>query len=293
MQPRGPKCLALGTVGRIAVGVLMGIAFGFMCASAQADMLSAGDGYAADGSYRVQIELTPYLWLPASQTNYTLGPRGGVSGGVSTGIPNAQQLANSLHGAFMGYGLVRYGPWSAELDIDWVSASGHNTVTAQALGRSVNLNASASIVRIAPGFGYEVLNGYVGGTPVTMDARAGFAVFTWSASISSERDLLGGISGNSAFVQPWLGTRISIYPAHRWRVELGALVQGFGVGGGSWGWGASALVSYAVNDWLVITGGFRALRSSRSEETTRAFLPATRSIDMVAYGPILGVGFRF
>jgi hypothetical protein len=287
------KRVASGTAGRAGVAAAICLALGLACLPARADMFSSREGYAADGSYRVHIELTPYLWLPATQTNFTLGPHGGVSGSTSTGIPTAQQLANSLHGAFMGYGLLRYGPWSAELDVDWLSASGHKSTTRPALGSPVNLNASASLVRIAPGFGYEVVNGDVGGTPLTVDARAGFAFFTWSASVSSERDLLGSADDSGSFVQPWIGTRLSIYPSPRWRLEVGGLVQGFGVGGGSWGWGASAVVSYAVTDWVVITGGFRALRSSRSEETSRTFAPATRSIDMVAYGPVIGIGFRF
>lgn len=293
MQRNRPKCATVVSLGRVALAALVCLALGFACAPARADMFSPREGYAADGSYRVQIELTPYLWLPATHTNFTLGPHGGVSGSTSTGIPTAQQLANALHGAFMGYGLMRYGPWSAELDIDWVSLSGDKSTASRALGQTVTLNASASMVRVAPGFGYEALSGDVGGIPVTVDARAGFAVLAWSTSVSSERDLLGSADDSGTFVQPWLGTRVSIYPSRRWRIELAGMVQGFGVGGGAWGWGASAMVSYAVNDWFVITGGFNALRNARSEETTRSFLPATRSIDMIAYGPVLGVGFRF
>ena len=293
MQRDRLKCVTVASLERVALALLVCLALVFACAPARADMFSPREGYAADGSYRVQIELTPYLWLPATKTNFTLGPRGGIGGSTSTGIPTAQQLANSLHGAFMGYGLLRYGPWSAELNIDWVSLAGGKTTSSRVLGRNVTLNASASMVRVAPGFGYRVLSGDVGGIPVTMDARTGFAVFTWSSSVSSERNQLGSADESGTFVQPWLGTRVSIYPSPRWRIELSGLVQGFGVGGGSWGWGASAMVSYAVTDWMVVTGGFSAIRSSRSEETTRTFLPATRSIDMVAYGPVLGVGFRF
>lgn len=296
MRTRHPYDLTHVTGAVVALrclGFLLGLGVLLAGSPAQAGMPSARDGYGPDGSYRVQVELSPYLWLPASRTNFTLGPHGGVSGTVDTGIPTAQQLANSLHGAFMGYGLLRYGPWSAELDIDWVSASGHKTETATALGRSVALSDSASVVRVAPGFGYQVFSGTIGPTPVTVDARAGFAFFTWSTSVSGDSDVIGTIDDSGSFVQPWVGARMSFYPGQRWRIELAGLVQGFGVGGDSWGWGASAMVSYAVNDWMTVSGGFRALSSSRSEETTRARLPATRSIDMTAYGPVLGIGIRF
>lgn len=243
MRCPGLMSLALSSLERLALAALVCVVLAPAWAPAQADMFSPRDGYAADGSYRVQIQLTPYAWLPASQTNFTLGPRGALNGSTSSGIPTAQQLANSLHGAFMGYGLLRYGPWSAELDIDWVSASEHKTAVSQALGRSVNLSASASVVRVAPGFGYEVLTGNVGTIPATVDTRAGFTVFTWSASISSERNLLGGVSDSGTFVQPWLGTRVSIHASPHWRIELGGLVQGYGVGSRSWGWGTSAMVS--------------------------------------------------
>ncbi|MBV8705029.1 MAG: hypothetical protein JO118_15120, partial [Acetobacteraceae bacterium] len=46
--------------------------------------VSARDGYAPDGSYRVQVEVTPYAWLPATSTNFTLGPRGGIIGSASS-----------------------------------------------------------------------------------------------------------------------------------------------------------------------------------------------------------------
>jgi len=254
--------------------------------------LSANDGYAADGSYHLQFELTPYLWLPATNTNFSLGPQGGISGNVNTGVPTAAQLRNSLHGAFMGFGLVRYGPWSGELDIDWVDASTGKTAIGPR-GNALHLSTSASLVRVAPGFGYEVARGAIAGIPATLDARAGFSWLHSSSSIGSLEEPLGGGSDSASFVQPWLGTRATFFPSSRWRVELGALVQGFGVSGGSWGWGASFLVSYAVTDWMVVTGGIRALKTERIEDNVGPLGSGKRSFDLVAYGPLLGVGFRF
>jgi hypothetical protein len=86
------------------------------------------------------------------------------------------------------------------------------------------------------------------------------------------------------------GFRADIYPWKNWRFELGAMVEGFSVDGGVWGWGASALASYSINSWLDVTGGIRALGSNGRGNSSGAF---KRSIDFTAYGPLLGVGITF
>ncbi len=67
------------------------------------------------------------------------------------------------------------------------------------------------------------------------------------------------------------------------------MAEGFGVDGGSWGWGASAIASYAMTDWAALSFGFRALSSSRTHDGR----VNDGSIDLTAYGPVLGVTFRF
>jgi hypothetical protein len=258
---------------------------------ASAQFAGNSDGYNSDGSYRVQVDLTPYFWLPASNASVSLGPRGGITGSTSTGVPTASQLANTVHGAFMGFGLLRYGPFSTELDIDWVTASAGKTAMGP-LGNTLHLSTSLTLFRIAPGLGYEVVRSDIGGMPVTVDARVGFAAFTYSDKIGS-LEFPTGVSDSGSFVQPWLGTRVSLYPGTKWRIELGALAQGFGVGGGSWGWGASAIASYAVNRWLDVSAGFRALNTSRYAEDVGPLGSGKRSLNLTAYGPIFGVGFRF
>jgi hypothetical protein len=70
-----------------------------------------------------------------------------------------------------------------------------------------------------------------------------------------------GIGG--CIVQPSIGARLSVIPSPRWRVELGALLQGLGVDGGSFGWGAPLIGSYALTDYAALGLGFRALASRR------------------------------
>jgi hypothetical protein len=252
---------------------------------------SARDGYAENGGYRVQVELTPYLWLPATSGTARIG---GSSVGrdvtFSSGPPSIANLAHSLHGAFVGYGLVRYGPWSAELDFQWIDAFHKSTVQPDATRPGGTLSDTLKLYRVAPGVGYQVYSGQLAGIPTTVDARAGFSVLSWDVSAKIEELPFSGVSISHSFAQPWTGFRADFYPWRDWRFELGAMAEGFGVDGGVWGWGASALVSYSITSWLDVTGGIRAL-SSRGRRNGSG--PLQRSIDITAYGPLLGFGLRF
>ena len=72
-------------------------------------------------------------------------------------------------------------------------------------------------------------------------------------------------------------------------MTLAALGQGFGVQGGSWGWGASLTATYAATRWLNLLVGYRALNTSREYDDNRVF----KSFDITAYGPFAGVGITF
>lgn len=252
--------------------------------------LSAKDGYAPDGAPHVQVELTPYIWLPAVSGTARVGGTVGRDFSFDSGPPTPADLAHSLHGAIVGYGLVRYGPWSVELDLQWIDAFHKSTVQIGAVGPSGTLKDTVTVFRVAPGLGYQVYSGELAGVPTTVDARVGFSVLSWDATSKIEETPFSGVSVSHSFVQPWAGFRADFYPWTDWRFELGAIAEGFGVDGGVWGWGASALVSYSITSWLDVTGGFRALGSSGRGNGSGAF---SRSIDFVAYGPLIGFGFRF
>lgn len=275
-----------------AVACLAGLA----SSPAKAQFFTNHDGYSADGKYRVQVELSPYVWLPATSGSvHFASPRVGSinSGNFSTGIPSASEIAETLHAAFMGAGIVRYGPFSGEIDIQYVDAGQSKTLFTGPNGAEFRIHASASLVRVAPGFGYQVYSGNLLGVPASADARVGFSYFSSSQTLKGEGNLQGEFSTSGSFVQPWLGGRISFIPTPRWRVELAALVQGFGVDGGSWGWGASLIGSYALNRWASLDLGFRALKSEREQGNRDTLAASRRSLSITAYGPVLGVSFRF
>jgi hypothetical protein len=275
---------------RIAV-IVASVALGL--SSAAWAGVSAEDGYAADGAYRVNVEIDPYVWLPAVNGNIKLGNGATVSGG--SGVPTVSDLTTKLTGAFMGAGLVRYGPYSAEIDIQYVGVSEDRGISPDIFGEPRSRHLDASLVRVAPGMGYEVYKGALGIVPATLDARVGFAVFLQNMTLDFDRTgILGrerfaSFSEGNDFVQPWAGFRADIYPWQRWRFEVGALAQGFGVGGGVWGWGASATATWAATDWLNLIIGFRALSTARDFGSSRLF----RSTQLTVYGPLVGVGFTF
>src|SRR5271165_5373273 len=263
---------------------------------ARAQYFSNRDGYTYTGAYRVQVELDPYFWWPGftGSVNYaTPIANSRMPSAFNTGLLSPSDIAHILHAAFIGDGLVRYGPYSAEMDIQYLSVSQSSDLPSGPLGRDLRVKAGLQLLRVAPGLGYQVYAGNVYGVPTSVDARAGFSFFANWQSYTGEEDLAGrSTSSNPTFVQPWLGTRADFILSPHWRIELGGLVQGFGVDGGSWGWGAGGSVSYAVNDWFSVIAAARALDTERFG-LGRNTLGVRRSLHITTYGPIIGVGFRF
>jgi hypothetical protein len=76
-------------------------------------------------------------------------------------------LVSKLTGAFLGFGLARYGAFSAELDVNYVSATSTKELGGNIFTLSRSLKLDTSLFRISPGFGYEVFRGDVGAVPAT------------------------------------------------------------------------------------------------------------------------------
>jgi hypothetical protein len=94
-------------------------------------------------------------------------------------------------------------------------------------------------------------------------------------------------------VQPWVGTRVTLVLSPHWRLVMNAQAQGLGLPDGSQGWGAGIDGSYAFNEWLNLTLGFQALHTERAQGNTSLAGAERRSFSLTAYGPVVGVGFRF
>ena len=244
----GDVACACREARRLAVyagALIAGLATG----TASAQEFSNKDGYAPDGSYRVQVELTPYLWLPWLNATVGLNRPAGTDISINRPRVTIADLASTLNGAFVAQGLVRYGPWSAELDFDWIAASQSKTFPALVGARQDTLNLHDSVIYVAPGFGYRIIPGFAPDT-VSIDLRAGFSYVATSASASFDQSREGGADTSYDFVQPWLGFRADYYPSPRWRIELVSALTGLGVDGGVWGWNGRLSASYLITRWL-------------------------------------------
>jgi hypothetical protein len=250
------------------------------------------DGYTPDGAYQLNVEVDPFGFLPhAAASASGLGPRGraGLSGSIGP-----WQIVESLKGALFATGVVRYGPYSAELNIDWVDLSQGKSIAVPRLGTSVHLSGSASAVLVSPGIGYQVYRGAIALAPISVDVRAGFNYFSWSASASTAADVLGGVGGSGDKVTPWIGVRADLFPMPNWRVRFAGDISGLGTNNDNWGWTTSLTLTYLVNNWFDVSIGMTALGTAGvGDHVNLIGNTHQRSLHTVQYGPVIGVGFRF
>ena len=246
--------------------------------SAHAQYFTNHSGYTSTGQYQVHLELSPYLWLPVMDGSFS---QPAIQNGAS-----GSSLNSSVHSSFMVGGLLRFGPYSAELGIQYAEGASSKPA-ASAPGGTVRLQTS--YVRLAPGLGYQIYRGNIFNIPSSADLRAGFAFYESWWNLNGEGNLTGAPSGGGNFIQPWAGTRIDFIPAPHWRIDLNALAQGMGIANGSWGWAASGVISYAVNDWFDVNAGYSAINTQHGQGGGAP----KRTLELNAYGPVLGVSFRF
>jgi hypothetical protein len=252
---------------------------------------SAREGFTADGAYHWSFEVAPYLFLPAVDATIGLNHPPGNDISISQARPTVSKLVSTLNGAFVGFGLARYGDYSAELNVVYVSASQSKTTAPLLPGRSgATLRTTTSLVYVSPGIGYQLLP-TSDTSKFTLDARVGFSYNEIDASAGFEESRFGGVSYNSSFAQPWIGARASYYPAPRWRIVLDAAATGLGVDGGVIGWNSRLGVSYLVTKWFDVSAGYAALQTQR--RLSAGPRGENRDVDLLAYGPVVALGFRF
>jgi len=266
-----------------------GVAVGGLTAGPAAAQFSARESYTPDGAYQFSVELTPYLFLPAVDARIGL-KRSAFDASVSQGIPSIARILSSLRMAFIGDALVRYGPYSAEIDIQYVDAFQKRKFPPGPLGREVTLKNDVSMVRVAPGIGYQMLPTDAD-SHLTLDARAGFQYFSTDVSSGFENSPFGGISRSTSTAEPWLGLRGTYYASPDWRIVSEVAATGFSVNGGSWGWNGRLAVSYLIASWFDVSLGFFAMQTN--EPNGGGLAREARSLHLLSYGPVLAVGFRF
>jgi long-subunit fatty acid transport protein len=271
---------------------MAGFAMAGLMAAPAAAQFSAREGYTPSGAYQFNVELTPYLFLPAVNASIGLHRTAPslFDGSVNRGVPSIGKVLSSLNMAFIGDGLVRYGPYSAELDVQYIDAFQKRTAPPGPLGRQATLKTDVSMVRVSPGIGYEVLPTDAG-SRFTLDARVGLQYFSMDINSGFEGSPFGGISRSTGYAEPWLGLRGTYYVSPNWRITADAAATGFGVDNGSWGWNGRLTVSYLVTSWFDVSLGGYALQTNKPEGGGLANAP--RSLHLLTYGPIVALGFRF
>ncbi len=268
-----------------------GTVLALLAARPAAAQFSAREGFTTDGAAHWSFEVSPYLFLPNVSANIGLAHPSGYDVSINQNRPTVSQLFATLTGAFVADSLVRYGNWSGELNVFYVAAAvGKYFPPRLPNGSGANLRSTVSGVLVEPGFGYQVLPTDAS-SKVALDARVGFTYNSVDATAGFDRSPLGGVDHYSSFVQPWIGGRLSYYPSTRWRLVTEAALTGLGVDGGAIGWNARFSVSYLVTKWFDVLLGYAATQTRRDSDT--GLNGDNRSLNLLAYGPVVALGFRF
>ena len=242
------------------------------------------DGFTADGKPQLAGKLDAYLWLPRTDVDADLPlvPNADIS------IPVSSVLSH-LTGAFMGDGIVRYGNWSGEANLFYISVGKTQDVPIPDTSDSLPIRFHSAVFAIAPGVGYRIVKDDQ--HHVSIDARAGFSYWNLNATAVVNNSGNPGVGRTVDFVFPWIGERLTFDPTPRWRVLNTFALTGLGADGGRMGWNATLGLSYLISKSFDVSLGYRAIQSYKSEPAGP--LGEDRSINILDYGPMLAGGWRF
>jgi hypothetical protein len=277
---------AYAKLGKLAL-MALAMMFGLAVAQPALAQFSSQEGYAS-GAPHWTFEAQPYLWLPATTAKVGLARAPGLdlSG---TFHPTLANVIGSLNAAVTCDCLVRYGDFSGEFNLSYISLSGTKGFPPILPGQPQRrLNGSVKLFLISPGLGYRIYHN----DKVSFDARVGFSYSQVDANARflgsplAERD---GVS--TSFIQPWIGERFDYYPTPKWRIENATAITGLGVDGGAIGWNTHIGVSYLITTWLDTSIGYAASQTERSN--TPGPNGQNNSVNILNYGPYLAFGFRF
>ena len=280
MGPIGSRTKALG---------VLALACGIAGAQPALAQFSSQEGFAPDGAPQWRFEIQPFLWLPATHAKIGLGRVPQIDPSFDLPRPTILNLIEGLKGAFSCNCLARYGNWSGEVNVIYVSVDATKPIAPVSPGGAgATLNSDLSVFMIAPGFGYRILHG----AKVSMDARAGFSYNAVSADATYAGSRFAGTAAPATnFIQPWIGERLDYYPTPRWRLENAFSLTGLGVDGGAIGWRGQAGVTYLVARWFDVSAGYSASQTFRNR--TAGPNGENNTLNLLQYGPYLVVGFRF
>ncbi len=274
-----------GLTGARAALAMLTLALGILAAHPAAAQFSSQEGFGPGGAPVWRAEAQPYLWLPATSAKVGLGRAPGFDPSF-TARPTLANVLSDLNVAITCNCLVRYGNWSGEINLSYISLSSSRHVQLLPVGPGQTLNASLDLLMVAPGVGYRVWHN----DKVSIDLRAGFSYDEVKVTSNLVGSRLPEITRSVNITQPWIGERFDYYPTPKWRLENSSALTGLGANGGSIGWNTLFAVSYLVNKWLDLSAGYEASQTEQNPTSNRGF---NNTLNVLNYGPYAAVGLRF
>lgn len=232
-------------------------------------------GAAAEDAQRLQVSLTPYLWL-AGVTG-TLGTNSGTLPDASVGADFGDIFSNLSAIPLMLAGEVRQGRFGLMADLVAISVEADADTPGPVFsGGEARLRGVIGSVLGA----WRVAETEQG----RLDLGVGFRAFALSTRFTLEPGLLPGrrLERDANWVNPIVGLR--------YRHDLGAgwattLYGDLGGGGGDLTWQAMATIDYRLGDRTTLRAGYRWLGFDRQS--------GALSQDIGLGGPILAATIRF
>jgi hypothetical protein len=256
----------------------------------------------AEATQRLQVALTPYLWL----TGFSGSTR--VQNITMNLDKNFAQIVGASDGAFglMGALDVTYDRLVFQLNGAWTYAKFEEQ-------RGIFRNGTVSATAASNTTWVEFLGGYrifeaprdpkaEGPQLLTLDAFVGGRVTmldmdttvraTTTVTLPDGRVLVAGasrrINASDSWIEPFVGMRAGFDLTGGWQFNLRGDIGGFGVDGSQFSWQVVAGVGYRWNheNWsMALFLGYRAL----SQDYTNGPF----AWDMIVHGPMLGLQFQF
>jgi len=265
----------------ITWGLLVAIEMGApVCGQppAEADAASAGERGApsATGGAGWRFELAPYVWA------VSLDGDAAVQGnGFDVDAPFTDTLDDSdtLIG-LMGHVEVGRGRWSLFFDPAF-SMVGYDDVPTQ----SGDADVAMTMAWFEFGGAWRVLGDEPGRGGARVDAIAGARLT--SLELDVDLDGGGGARGDQTWVEPFIGARTQIDLGERFMLRVRGDVGGFGAGS-DFAWQAIGTVGWNVDLFGLDSTLFAGYRELGQDYEDDGF-----EWNVIAHGPILGLGFTF
>ncbi|MHC4211935.1 MAG: outer membrane beta-barrel protein [Planctomycetota bacterium] len=241
------------------------------------------------GNDKLDIQFTPYVWIPDFDSDTTLKGRAGTA-------DSSFSIWNSIDFAFMGRAEAWKDRWGLILDGIYLDL-GADFKTPSAL---VSTDIDLRTTMLDLGIGYRLIETPLGedqGQSLSLDLLAGGRY----ASIEAEVDIVTNgplsdiVSGrnyrqNEEWIEPFVGGRIRLDLNDKLDLGVRADIGGFGLCSGSQlTWNLVAGIGYQLTRNLNLKAGYRILdidyeRGSGSKKF---------GLDVQLKGPVLGLTLMF